>query len=112
MSLEDQVFVLSMESFRMGEMVSRCTTVLTGGAVALGGVRLGTNLAASDRDNPQPDREKVPMADSDIVFTPAVELARRLLPKQISAREVLGLPVANGQKTTLSQGMTRLERVG
>jgi amidase len=73
----------------MGETMSRRTILLAGGAVALGGVRVGTNLAVSDRDDSQPAREKVPMADSDIVLMPAVELARRLQAKQVSAREVL-----------------------
>jgi amidase len=73
----------------MGEMASRRKILLAGGAVALGGIRVGTDLAASDRDDSHPDREKVQMADSDIVFAPAVELTRRLRAKQVSAREVL-----------------------
>jgi amidase len=73
----------------MGETVSRRTALIAGGTLALGAVGVGGYLAFSGREAPKLGRETIPMADSDICFMTAVELAHRLKAKEVSAREVL-----------------------
>src|SRR5262245_63726137 len=73
----------------MGEKVSRRTALIAGGAAAVSAVGVGSYLAFPGQRGPQPDQETVPMADSEICFMTAIELARRLRTKDVSAREVL-----------------------
>jgi amidase len=73
----------------MGEKMSRRTALIAGGPTALGAAGVGGYLVFSGRKAHQLDRETAPMADSDICFMTAVELAHRLQAKEVSAREVL-----------------------
>jgi hypothetical protein len=72
----------------MGEMVSRRTALIAGGAV-LGAAGVGVYLAFSSSEGTLPGRETVPMTDSDVCFMTAVELARRLRAKDVSARQII-----------------------
>src|SRR5580693_3857531 len=57
-----------------------------GGASVFGTAGLG---CVQDREQPQERRGVVPMADSDICFMTAVEMAGRIRNKELSAREAL-----------------------